>query len=174
MNDFYRVGEKLISMEKVVRLLGELLDMRSRGYSQQEAAERFGLDRSFVSRLEGLGAVRKGMRLAVIGFPIENKEEILQLLNELGVDFQLIMTNRERWQFVEQKSGIDLFNEVMQITTRVRSYDAVILVGSRQRIKWSAALLDKEVVGIELGESPLTEDQYLDPQHLKLLIQSLR
>ena len=110
-------------------------------------AARFEVDRTFVSRLEGLGAVRKGSSLAVIGFPVKNKEEILDLLAELGVDFSLIMTDDERWRFVQEKSGIELFNEVMSLVARVRTFDVVIFIGSRQRIRWSAALLDKEVVG---------------------------
>lgn len=173
-NRFYRIGEKLISLEKLIGVIDQVLNMRSEGASQQEVAQRFGLDRSFVSRLESLGAVRRGSSIAVVGFPIKNKEEIESLLAECGVDFSLIMTNEERWRFVEEKSGIDLFNEVMRITAQVRSYDAVIFIGSRQRIKWARALLDKEVIGIELGESPLTEDRYLDPARLRELIMCIK
>lgn len=173
-NRFFRVGEKLISLEKLDRIIDQILTQRSEGVSQQEVAERFGLDRSFVSRLESLGAVRKGARLAVIGFPIKNKEEIESLLVELGVDFSLIMTDEERWRFVEEKSGIDLFNEVMRLTAQVRTYDVVIFIGSRQRIKWAAALLDKEVIGIDLGESPIKEDRYVDREKLRELINSVR
>lgn len=169
-NKFFRIGEKLISLEKLDRLIDQILTLRSEGTSQQEVAERFGLDRSFISRLESLGAVRRGSSLAVVGFPVKNKEEIESLLAECGVDFILIMNNEERWRFVEEKSGIDLFNEVMRITAQVRTYDAVIFIGSRQRIKWARALLDKEVIGIDLGESPITEDRYVDPEKLRELI----
>jgi len=170
LNDFFRIGEKLVSMEKVSRILNQILSLRSQGLSQQEVADRVGVDRSFVSRLESLGAVRRGARLAVVGFPVKNKKEIVSLLEKLGVDFSLIMTNEERWRFVEEKSGIELFNEVMQLTARIRTYDVVILIGSRQRINWGAAFLDKEVVGIDLGETPLTEDKYVDPEELRELI----
>lgn len=84
MNEFYRIGEKLISMEKLNRTVARIMSLRSEGLSQQEVAVRFGVDRSFVSRLETLGAVRKGARLAVVGFPVKNKEEILSLLKETG------------------------------------------------------------------------------------------
>lgn len=174
MNDFYRIGEKLISMEKLTRAVTQIMSLRSEGLSQQEVAERFGVDRSFISRLETLGAVRKGARLAVVGFPVKNKEEILSLLEEAGVDFSLIMTNDERWRFVREKSGIQLFNEVMRLVAKIRTYDVVILIGSRQRINWSAALLDKETIGIDLGESPLTEDKYVDPGRLRDLILSVQ
>jgi hypothetical protein len=173
LNDFYRIGEKLISMEKLQRSLDKILYDRSQGLSQQVVARSFEVDRSFVSRLERLGEVRKGARLAVVGFPIKNKDEIIALLEELGVDYSLIMTNTERWRFVDEKNGIELFNEVMQITAQMRTYDVVVLLGSRQRIKWCAALLDKEVLGIELGESPLTEDIYVDPEKLRDLIKSV-
>lgn len=170
MNEFYRIGDKLISMEKLNRLMEQIITLRSQGISQQEVAERCGVDRSFVSRLESLGAVRKGASIAVVGFPIKNKEEIYSLLDELGVDFRLIMTNDERWRFVKEKSGLELLNEIMSLVAKVRTYDVVILIGSRQRIKWCAALLDKEVLGINLGESPLNEDKYVDPEQLRKLI----
>jgi len=170
MNEFYRIGDKLISMEKLNRLMEQIITLRSQGISQQEVAERCGVDRSFVSRLESLGAVRKGASIAVVGFPIKNKEEIFSLLDELGVDFRLIMTNDERWRFVKEKSGLELLNEIMSLVAKVRTYDVVILIGSRQRIKWCAALLDKEVLGINLGESPLNEDKYVDPEQLRKLI----
>ena len=172
MNDFYRIGDKLVSIEKLNRALTQMMSLRSEGVSQQEVAVRFGVDRSFISRVENLGAVRRGSSMAVVGFPLQNKEEIISLLEELGVDFSLIMTNKERWRFVKEKSGIELFNQVMRLVTKIRTYDAVILIGSRQRINWSAGLLDKEVLGIELGESPLTEDKYVDPERLRKLILS--
>ncbi len=170
MNDFYRIGDKLISMEKLNRLIAQIISLRSQGISQQEVAERCGVDRSFVSRLESLGAVRRGASIAVVGFPLKNKKEIFSLLDELGVDFRLIMTNDERWRFVKEKSGLELFNEIMSLVSKIRTYDVVILIGSRQRINWCAALLDKEVLGIELGESPLKEDKYVEPEHLRELI----
>lgn len=172
--DLFRIGEKLISTEKLHRIIEQILEQRSRGMSQQEVADRFGVDRTFVSRLEGLGAVRKGCSLAVIGFPVKNKDEILALLDELGVDFSLIMANDERWRFVQEKSGIELFNQIMSMVANARTYDVVIFIGSKQRIKWSAALLDKEVVGYELGETPITEDKYVDPGRLRSLIQAVR
>ena len=170
MNDFHRIGDKLISMEKLNRLMAQIISLRSQGISQQEVAERCGVDRSFISRLESLGAVRRGASIAVVGFPLKNKEEISSLLDELGVDFRLLMTNDERWRFVKEKSGLELLNEIMGLVFKVRTYDVVILIGSRQRIKWCAALLDKEVLGIDLGESPLNEDKYVEPEHLRELI----
>jgi transcriptional regulator with XRE-family HTH domain len=172
--DLIRVGEKLISPEKLHRITEQILEHRSRGLSQQEVADRFGVDRTFVSRLEGLGAVRKGSSLAVIGFPVSNKEEIQALLAELGVDYGLIMANDERWRFVEEKSGIGLFNDIMSLLAKARSFDVVVFIGSRQRIKWCAALIDKEVVGYDLGETPITEDRYVDPERLRSLIMAVR
>ena len=172
--EMFRVGEKLISSEKLYRIIGQILEQRSRGLSQQDVAGRFGVDRSFVSRLEGLGSVRKGSSLAVFGFPVKNKDEIQALLTELGVDFSLIMTEAERWRFVQEKSGIELLNEIMGLVSRVRVYDVVIVIGSHQRIRWCAALLDKEVVGVEIGETPITEDRSVDLDRLRSLILAMR
>lgn len=68
-----RVGEKVIDRDKVDRVLDRLFELRQNGVSQAEAAARVGIDRSFVSRIENLGEVRKGKRVALIGFPVGNK-----------------------------------------------------------------------------------------------------
>ena len=81
-----RVGDKVINKDKIYRTVDRLLDMRSEGLSQAEAASLIGTDRSFVSRLEGLGEVRKGSRIALIGFPIQNKEALDDLCREYGLD----------------------------------------------------------------------------------------
>jgi transcriptional regulator with XRE-family HTH domain len=172
--DLFRIGEKIISSEKLHRIIEQILEQRSRGLPQQEVAARFGVDRTFVSRLESLGAVRKGSSLAVIGFPVKNKEEIIVLLAELGVDFSLIMTDAERWRFVREKTGLELLNEIMGLVSRVRSYDVVIVIGSKERIRWCAALLDKDVVGIEIGDAPITEDKIVDLERLRSLILAVR
>src|SRR5690606_37529939 len=102
---FYRIGDKLISLPKIQAMVEKILRMRMEGYSQQEVAQRLKLDRSLISRLESLGEVRKGARVAVVGFPIKNKEEVSRILQEAGVDYQLIWTEEERQQFVRDMDG---------------------------------------------------------------------
>ncbi|HHW07852.1 MAG TPA: transcriptional regulator [Clostridia bacterium] len=171
--EFYRIGDKLISIHKIQVMVEKILRLRMEGYSQQEAAQRLKLDRSFISRLESLGEVRKGSRVAVVGFPIKNKEEVSRILQEAGVDYQLIWTEEERQQFVRDKDGQKLLAEVFKIVGEVREYDVVVVLGSRYRIRVSEAMLDREVIGLVIGESPITEDVYVDPQALQKLMDNL-
>ena len=103
--DLIRIGSKLISRSRMNRRLNEILQMRVSGKSQQETAEALGVDRSFISRLEALGEVRKGGRVALIGFPIENKAELEAAALAEGVDFLLLFTDEERRRFAEGLSG---------------------------------------------------------------------
>jgi transcriptional regulator len=64
---FYRIQDKVISWEKVERTLKRALLLRTRGFSQQEVADRLKLDRTFISRLESTGELRKGQSIACIG-----------------------------------------------------------------------------------------------------------
>ena len=57
--DLIRVGDKLISMPKIANSIEEMLNLRRQGHSQAEVAKKFGIDRTFVSRLENLGEIRK-------------------------------------------------------------------------------------------------------------------
>jgi len=172
--DLIRIGEKIISRRKVARLIDQIFEMRSTGAAQQEVANRIGVDRTFVSRLENLGEVRKGHRIAIVGFPIKNKQEILSLLNKEGIEFTLIMTELERWDFVKNINGVDLLNKIMSLLAEARSYDIVVVIGSNKRIKVLEAILDKEVIGLEIGESPIEEDKYVNPDKVMDIIDLIR
>lgn len=172
--DLVRIGDKLISRSKMLRAIDQILELRVQGLSQQEAANRLGIDRSFISRLEGLGEVRRGSRIAVVGFPVANKEEVLQVLEEEGVEYSLILTDAERWQFAQGKSGQQLVNELMEIIASLRTFDAVIMIGSNYRIQLSNALLGREVIGMEIGTSPITEDKVVDVAELRTLVRSIK
>jgi transcriptional regulator len=172
--DLIRIGDKLISLSRIENIVQEMLDLRQQGVSQAEVAKKFSTDRTFLSRLEGLGEVRKGRTIALVGFPIKNTEELKQIAHQEGVDFSLLMTDRERWDFVYEKSGIELLNEVMSLIYKVRQYDVVIILGSDQRLRLFKALLDKEVVSIDIGKSPITQDVYMDPENLRNVIKTIK
>ena len=172
--DFIRIGGKLISISRIENTIQEMLILRQQGVSQADVANKFNTDRTFLSRLESLGEIRKGKTIAIVGFPIKNTEELKQMAAQEGVDFTLIMNDKERWDFVYEKSGIELLNEVMGIIYQVRQYDVVILFGSDQRLRLFKALLDKEVIPVNIGKSPITEDVYVDPENLKEIIKTIK
>lgn len=165
-----RIGEKIINRQKIHQTIDEILEMRKQGMSQQEVANHIGVDRTFVSRLETVGEIRKGGRVALIGFPIKNCGELQEMARQEGVDYCLVLTEKERWDFVQTKTGIELFNDIMQIFSILRKYDVVIMLGSNMRIKLMEALLDKELIGIQIGESPIEEDKYVNPADIKDII----
>ncbi|WP_346353648.1 transcriptional regulator [Azotosporobacter soli] len=168
-----RIGDKIVNRNKIYQLVDDMLDMRRQGFSQQEAANSLGIDRSLVSKLETVGEVRKGARLALVGFPIENCQELRQISEEEGVDFVLLMSEKERWNFLQSKSGVELFNGLMEIMATLRKYDIIIMLGSNLRIKLMETLLDKAVIGLQIGESPIEDDRYVDPERLRSLIREL-
>lgn len=168
-----RVGEKLIDRERLVARIDEILKLRASGWSQQDAAERFGLDRSFVSRLESLGELRKGRRVALVGFPLGNKDELEAVARACGVEFVLLMTNAERWEFARSRDGVQLINEIMALVARLREFDVVVFVGSDMRIRMASALLGDRLVPWELGRSPLDRDYQVDPDRLRSLLSAV-
>lgn len=168
-----RIGDKVINKKKIHAVIDKALDLRSEGLSQQEVANIVGLDRPFISRLEKLGEVRKGRKIGVVAFPIENKMELEQYLKKAGVDFMLLMTDEERWGFVKEKQGIELFNDVMEVIARLRACDVIIVIGSNYRIKLCEALVDKEVIGIEIGKSPIETNKLIDIQIVQNVLSTL-
>ena len=168
-----RVGDKIINSQKIHKAIDEALELRGQGLSQQDVANRIGVDRTVISRLETLGEVRKGGRIALIGFPVKNCDELAAVARQEGVDYCLLLTEKERWDFVESKSGIELFNTIMEIIGTLRSYDIVIIICSNMRIKLIEALLDKDVIAVQIGESPINENKYVEPEMIRTIIQQL-
>ncbi len=171
--ELFRVGEKMISMRRIEEAVHAVLKLRSEGLSQQEAANALHLDRSFISRLESIGEVRKGKKVALIGFPLQNKEEIIRLARGKGVDFVWVMNEEERWELVSKQTAMDFFNQVIEVITMLKTYDTVVLVGSRKWQKIAEALLDSQVIFLELGKSPITEDCFLSPDYLEMTLEQV-
>ena len=169
-----RIGDKLINRQKIYRTVDQILNLRCQGLSQQEVANQVGVDRTVISRLENMGEVRKGKSVALIGFPIHNCEELEQVARQEGIDYCLLLTEKQRWQFLKQNSGVELFDSIMQIISEVRRSDMVIILGSNMRIKLIETLLDKEVIGIQIGESPIAEDKYVEPEIVRDILRKIR
>jgi transcriptional regulator with XRE-family HTH domain len=174
--DFVRIGEKIVSREKIDDAIDDILTQRARGLSQSEVANQMGLDRTFISRLETLGELRKGGSLALIGFPLANCDEVRKVAAEEGVEYTLVMNDVERWSFARDRSGVDLLNELMALIGQVRKYDKVVLIGSDKRLEIMRGLLDKktEVATIVIGRSPMSGDVYVNPESLRQTVKNLK
>lgn len=174
--EFVRIGEKLISRAKIQRAVDRILEARVKGASQLEAAGLAGVDRSFVSRLESLGEVRKGMKIALIGFPVGNRDEVEAVAREEGVDYTLLFTDEERWDYVQKQSGLVVFNKIMEIVAEMREYDVLVFLGSDKRVELVESVLGPgiEVIGLELGTSPIVGDRRVDPEVLRNLLRQIR
>lgn len=170
--NFLRIGDKIINEKKISRTINRVLKLREEGYSQSKTAKKIGVDRSFISRLESIGEIRKGNKIALVGFPVGNKDEILNLARKYGVEYVLILTEQERWNFVENKDGLELFNELMEIIVRLKEFDLIIFLGSDMRLDLVDKLMNGKIIGIEIGESPINEDKYVDIEEIEEILQS--
>lgn len=169
-----RIGDKVINPDRIYRMVNRMLELRAAGHSQQEVAEILEVDRTLISRLESVGEMRKGKKIALVGFPVKNGPELSELANAEGLDFVLLMSEKERREFAESQNGAVVLNEVMALIARARECDAVIFIGSDQRLKMTEALVGQNVIGIEIGRSPMYEDVYVDPDMVRNLIRSLK
>jgi len=169
-----RIGDKVINRDRIFQVVGRMLELRASGLSQQEVAEQLDIDRTLVSRLETIGEVRKGKKIALVGFPVKNKQEICALAEAEGLDFILVMSEGERLDFARNTNGAEMLNMVMKLIAQARECDAVIFLGSDQRLKMVEALVGPHVIGIEIGSSPMHEDKYVDPDTIRNLIRSLK
>lgn len=168
-----RIGDKVISGERLSYLIEEILERRAVGATQEEVAAEFGIQRSFVSNLEGLGEVRRGRRIAIVGFPIANKDEIEKVAEEFAIDHVYLMSEAERLDHAANHSGADIFNEVLNVLAGLKDFDVVIIMASDKRISQLEKILDREVFGIPIGRSPIKESKTVDPQLLREVLSSI-
>ena len=171
--ELIRVGEKIISLRRINETVQTALGLRSGGLSQQETAKALHLDRSFISRLESIGEVRKGKKVALIGFPLKNKDELNAVAYDKGVDFIWMMNEEERVDLVSRQTAMDFFNFIVDLIASLKTYDTVIMIGSRKWYQVAGALLDAQVIFVELGASPITEDCYLNVEELLSILEQI-
>jgi hypothetical protein len=158
---FYRIGSKVVSRDKLVDAIDDILEDREAGATQEDAARDHGVQRSFISFLETLGEIRRGGRVAVVGFPVANRDEVSALADEYGVDFVLVVSQDER-ESIEAGPAGDVFNRLLETLAALREFDVVVLLASDWRIKTIERILGTEIVGIPLGHTPLREDVTVD------------
>lgn len=171
--EFVRIGEKLINVHKINDIVRKVLTLRAQGYSQSEVSKKLQIERTFISRVEGIGEVRRGGRIAVVGFPVDNKTELLDVCDRYGVEYTFLMTDEERWKWLTQNTGNELINNIMEKTSEIRNYELIVVLGSNYRINLIKALLNKEIIGIEIGKSPIEGDVYVNPSKLEQVISDL-
>jgi hypothetical protein len=131
------------------------------------------VQRSFVSFLESLGEVRRGARIALVGFPVANADEVAALAEEHGVDFVLVFNQAQR-ESIEGSSGGEVFNRLLETLATLRDYDVIILMASDWRIELIERIFGREVVGIPLGHTPLREDVPVDIAELEQILASVK
>lgn len=170
--NFFRIGDKIVSRDKLVDEITAILADREAGATQEETAKRHGVQRSFVSFLETLGEIRRGARVALIGFPVANCAEVTALAERHALDFVLVFSQAER-EGIESESAAEVFNSLLDTLATLRDYDVCVILASDWRIKTVEKILGREVVGMPLGASPLREDVVVDLQELDLLLQGV-
>ena len=170
--ELFRIGDKVISKDKLMAALEGILLSRTKGATQEDVARRAGVPRSFVSNIETLGALRYGARIAFIAFPISNAHEAMQLAQSFGIELALGMSQDDR-QRVGQEPASDMFNRMVDTLAALRSFDTVVVAASDYRIETFRRIIDGDVVGIDLGSSPITEDKVLDLEVLRDVFSSL-
>ena len=154
-------------------MIDEVLALRQSGLSQQEVAERVGTDRTFISRLETLGEVRKGGSIALAGVPVANKDEILKVAEDQGVDFTFLLSEAEQWSFLQGKSGFELFGEAADLLERLSAHEIVVILGHNRPAQILSALLARRSIVLHLVQVEGT-DGHFDPLSLAGILDRFR
>lgn len=169
---FFRIGDKVVSRDKLVDQIDAILGDRQGGATQHDAASAHGVDRSFVSWLETLGEVRRGKRVALIAFPVANTEEVRRIAEEHGIEFVMVLSQSER-EGLESGRADHIFNLVLDTLATLKDFDQVVVLASDWRVGTIEKILGREVIARNLGPSPLRHDVTVDPAELEDLLDAV-
>jgi hypothetical protein len=168
----YRIGDKVVSEDKLHDAVGAILEARESGATQEDVAQAHGVQRSFVSFLETLGEVRRGDKVALVGFPIANADEVKALAETHSLDFVLVLSQDER-ESIESGDATRVFNQLLETVAALKHYDTLVLIASDWRIHTMERILGTEVIGIPLGASPLRSDVPVDLDQLDRVLSTV-
>lgn len=169
---FYRIGDKVISRDKIGDEVEAILIDRESGATQHDAAAAHGVDRSFVSWLENLGEVRRGPRVALIAFPVSNVAEVRRACDAHGVELALVLSQSER-EGMSSGRADEMFNFVLDTLADLKDFDVVIILASTKRTGSIEKILGREVIARTLGPSPLRHDVAVDIDELTDLLDAV-
>jgi hypothetical protein len=168
----YRIGDKVVSESKLHDAVGSILAAREAGATQEDTAQEHGVQRSFVSFLETLGEVRRGDKVALVGFPIANADDVKKLAESHSLDFVLVLSQDER-ESIESGDATRVFNQLLETVAVLKDYDTLVLMASDWRIRTMERILGTEVIGIPLGASPLRQDVPVDLEELDRVLSTV-
>ena len=168
----FRIGDKVVSLGKITDAVTAILEDRETGSTQEEVAHSHGVQRSFVSFLETLGEIRRGGRVALVGFPIENTDEVRAVAESHALDFVLVMSQRER-ESIENGPAADMFNQLLETIATLKDYDVLVVLASDWRVRTIEKILGSEVVSMPIGQSPLRDDVRVDVEELDAVLASV-
>lgn len=131
-----KIGDKIISLERARSLIERIFHLRQSGSTQQEVASMLGVERSFISHLEGLGEIRRSKQIALIGSGIRNAAEVEEMGRNLGLDYIRLFGS---------KASVE---EILSALNWVQSTDFIVFVGRDSEITLFEKIIDKKILGI--------------------------
>jgi transcriptional regulator with XRE-family HTH domain len=132
-----KIGDKIISMERASSLIDKIFDLRSSGQTQEEVAKMLGVERSFISHLEGIGEVRKSKEIALIGSGLADVKNVEDTASKLGIEHVFL-----------NQDGTARIEDALQVLALLRTIDFIIFLGPSKEHKLLETVLDKKIIGI--------------------------
>lgn len=142
-----KIGDKIISIERASSLIDKIFDLRSSGSTQEEVAKMLGIERSFISHLEGIGEVRKSKEIALIGSGLTDVKRVEDMAGKLGIEHVFL-----------NQDGTARIEDALQVLALLRNIDFIIFLGPAKEHKLLEAVLDKKIIGIPSEKEKTLEE----------------
>ena len=137
MKKEFAIGDKVISLERANALVDKIFDLRSSGSTQAEVAKMLGVERSFISHLEGIGEVRRSKEIAFIGSGVGDGKRVDMMARELG--FEHVFINDD---------GMARIEDALGVLAILKDIDFIVFLGPAAEHKLLETVLDKKVIGV--------------------------
>ena len=66
-----------------------------------------------------------------------------------------------------------IFNEIMEIIAGLKNFDALVLLTSERWYRLAEAILDLQIIFVNLGPTPVKEDRFVDPERFREMLEQV-
>ncbi len=136
-----KIGDKVISVERARELIEKIFDLRSEGSTQEEVAQMLGVERTFISRLEGIGEIRRSKEIALVCSGVSDEQKTRATAEDLGVDFFYLNGKKNT-----------AMKDILWMLDRIKDIDYVVFLGHRDELALLEQVLDKKIAFIPLDK----------------------
>ena len=120
-----------------------------------------------------MGEIRKGKKIAVVGFNIKNKDEIEKVALGSGVELIRLFGEKGKENLIKGKNGEDILDSAFKVFAELANFDLIVFMASKKRVRKAEKIFGKRIYGFVEGRDKNTEEIFIHPEKFKAILEGI-